>query len=246
MGDELEIPDSAEQLYLARDDDVSEHRPYCQGDVFDSTPIPGVDDGLSLAIVTTHACDMRGDDGVELAEHLHLARVEARPDAPSLREWFKYRPKEMPLPELQGPGAGQFTAWLDLVGRVKTEDLGPRVACLLPYGITILQQRIVNRASRVEIAHQVFHERSAPVFEELDLMEEWIEASHQHGTPRAEAEHAFHEFIREKRKDEPLLQAQLREEGKRPHVARVVRDAINIRFRGGTQPPTTDPSSPLT
>jgi hypothetical protein len=244
MADELEIPDSAEQLYLARGDEVSEHRPFCQGDVFDSTPIPGVDDDPTLAIVTTHACDMRGDDGVELAERLHLARVEARPDPPPLPGWFKHHPKEMPLPELHGPGSEHFTAQLDLVGRVKTTDLGPRIACLLPYGVTILQQRIVNRASRVQIANQVFHERSAPLFEELDLMEEWIEASQGYGTPRADAEHAFHELIREKRKDEPPLQDQLREEGKRPHVARVVREAIAVRFRGGTEFGAVGPAAP--
>lgn len=233
MGDELEVPDSSDQLYLSRGDEVNPHRPFLQGDVFEATTIPGVDGGPSVAIVTTHACDMRGDDGVALAEHLHLARVEEHPDAPkTLKAWFKYMTKEMPLPDLRGLGNGNFSAKLDLVGRVKTSDLalGQRIACLMPYGITILQQRIVNRSSRVQIATRVFQAQSAAVFEEADLMEEWIEASQKVGVPRMDAEKQFDEFLGEKRKGEPKLREQLRDAGKCPYVQRLVDAEIRSRF----------------
>lgn len=229
--DELEVPGSAEQLYLARGDEVNVHRPLLQGDVFDGTRIPGVDDDPALAIITTHACDMRGEDGVQLAEHLHLARVEPRLDPPPLRGWFKYHPREMPLPDLLEEGRGAFTAQLDLVGRARTDELGERIACLDLYGITILQQRIVNRASRVKISKDVFQEQSAPVFAEADLMEEWIEASAANHVPREDAEREFHEFLRADRGSEPRLQDQLRAAEKRPHVRQVVRQEIKKRFR---------------
>lgn len=228
--DELEIPGTADQLYLARADEVSPHRPYFQGDIFDETPIPGVDDEPSLAIITTHACDMRGEDGVQLAAHLHLARVEQRTDPPPLNGWFKYHPREMPLPDLLGEGQDPFTAQLDLVGRARTNGLGNRIACLDLYGITILQQRIVHRASRVKISKDVFQEQSAPVFAEADLMEEWIEASTAMGVPRGDGEREFHEFLRGSRGAEPPLQDQLQKAEKRPHVRQVVRQEIRKRF----------------
>lgn len=228
--DELEIPGSAEQLYLARDDEVSPHRPLLQGDVFDETRIPGVDGEPALAIITTHACDMRGEDGVQLATHLHLARVEPKPDAPALKVWFRGYYAEMPLPDLRGEGRGAYTAQLDLVGRARTDQLGNRVACLDLYGITILQQRIVNRTSRVAISKDRFQEQSAAVFAEAELMEEWIEASAAQEVPRDDAEHEFHEFLRAVRGGEPALQDQLKEVEKRPHVRQVVRQEIKKRF----------------
>lgn len=230
MADELEIPASPEQLYLTRGEDVSPHRPLLQGDVFDSTRIPGVDDQPTLAVVTTHACDMRGSDGVALSEHLHLARVEPRDDAPPIHGWFKYHPGEMPLPDLKGEGQGQFTARLDLEGRAPSAELGNRIACLDPYGITILQQRIVNKKSRVVISKDVFEEQSSAVFEEADLMEEWIEASHGVGVPREDAEYGFHEFLRASRGAEPSLQEQLKDSEKRAHVRHAFRSEVQKRF----------------
>jgi hypothetical protein len=228
--DDLEVPESSEQLYLARGEDVNRHRPFLQGDVFDGTTIPGVDDQPALAIITTHACSMRPGDGVRLAEHLHLARVEARPGAPGIKGWFSGCYGEMPLPDLMGEGQGHFTARLDLIGRASSAWLGNRVACLFPYGITILQQRIVNRLTRVKISKDVFQEQSAPVFEEADLMEDWIEASAALEVPRNEAERSFHEFIRRDRGAEMSLQTQLEDEGKRAHVRQVVREEIAKLF----------------
>jgi hypothetical protein len=231
MADELEIPQTAEQLYRARGHgEISPHRPLLQGDVFVDTPIPGVDEDSALAIITTHACDMRGNDGVSLASAFHVARVSQRQDAPHLRGWFKYFPSEMPLPDLRGAGNGHFTAHLEFVGRTRTEDLGARIACLDNYGITILQQRLAHKATRVVISKDTFMQQSAAIFEEADLLEEWIEASHAAGHPRGDAEREFHELIRANRGQEPPLQAQLRDAEKRSHVRQVVRLEIQKRF----------------
>jgi hypothetical protein len=238
LADELEIPGSADQLYLYRGDEVNPHRPLLQGDVFDQTAIPGVDDNPAMAIVTTHACDMRGEDGVVLAEHLHLARVDLKLDPHPLGYWFRGSFGEMPLPDLLGAGQGAYVANLDLIGRAPTASLGPRVACLDLYGITILQQRIVNRSSRVKISKVQFQEQNAGVFAEAELMEEWIEASDKFGVGRGEAEETFHEFMRKPRGDEPPLQTQLKDEGRRPHVRQVVRQETASRFSDTATGPT--------
>lgn len=136
----------------------------------------------------------------------------------------------MPLPDLLGDGEGTFVASLDLIGRAPTASLGLRVACLDLYGITILQQRIVNRMSRVPISKDRFQEQNSGVFAEAELMEEWNEASDPKGLPRLEAEYAFHEFLRAPRGEEPPLQKQLKDEGKRPHVRQVVRQEKAQRF----------------
>ena len=165
-----------------------------------------------------------------LADHLHVARVQEKENPQPLRAWFRGSFAEMPLPDLLGEGLGSYMANLDLIGRAPTTTLGPRVACLDLYGITILQQRIVNRMSRAKISKDRFEEQNAGVFAEAELMEEWVEASDPQGVPRPDAEFEFHEFLRGDRGDEPSLQNQLKDEGKRPHVRQVVRQEIEKKF----------------
>jgi hypothetical protein len=236
MADELEIPDHADQLFLARGaDEVSSHRPIFQGDVFDNVSIPGVEGEPTLGLVTTYACDMRGD-GAHLSDRIDMVRIEPRAGAPEpmtpgfLRAWFRGNFGQMPLPDLKGEGAGHFMARLELQGRVEVATLGERLACLQPYGICILQQRIVNRSSRVRIAIHVFEDRGGQVFTEADLMEEWFERSDAAAISRETAESDFHNFLTAARGDEPSLQRQLRDEGKRPYVSTIVREELRTRF----------------
>jgi hypothetical protein len=49
-------------------------------------------------------------------------------------------------------------------------------------------------------------------------MEEWFERSDAAGIPREQAESDFHEFLTADLEDEPRLQFQVRDEGKRPYV----------------------------
>ncbi|MDQ4142803.1 MAG: hypothetical protein M3198_03510 [Actinomycetota bacterium] len=80
MTDELEAPGDAQELYLARAEEVSEARPLLTGDVIQSIKIPGVEvEGDS--IILTHPCSMR-KDGVNLADRLLVARVIRSPEVP--------------------------------------------------------------------------------------------------------------------------------------------------------------------
>lgn len=59
---QLERPESEDELYLARGDEVDHYRPVIQGDVFREVAIPGVSEH-EFAMIITHPCTIRGRDG---------------------------------------------------------------------------------------------------------------------------------------------------------------------------------------
>ena len=86
----------------------------------------------------------------------------------------------MPLPEMfRGAADEGFAVMLDLAGRVVTADLlaERRVACLSPYGISLLQQRQVHHLTRYVIPSQDLHATCANVLAEAELLEEWASGS---------------------------------------------------------------------
>jgi hypothetical protein len=85
---ELETPDDPESIYLARLDDVGEHRPTFTGDIY------RLGDG-HMVMILQHPCALRR--GVDLHPRLLVAPVS--PD--SLRSnWAKAPFGTMPLPKL--------------------------------------------------------------------------------------------------------------------------------------------------
>jgi hypothetical protein len=233
MPDELEAPNSPSELYLARGGEVNVNRPLMQGDIFADIEIPGVDDGPGIAAIVTHACSMR-QDGVHLTERLLVGRVEVSPDVP-LRRWASGHYKILPLPEVMGPGGESFALKYDLCGRVASADLeaAERLACLDPFGICLLLQRWVNHQARVIVPTDQFHLACAHVFEEADLVEEWVEAARSAGGDPDAAAVELHNVLRAPRENERSLQESLLDPAKRAHVRRVVRELIKERFGVG-------------
>jgi|SRR5215218_6779094 len=231
MPDRLEAPESPLDLYLARGEEVNVDRPLLQGDVFADIEIPGVDDGPGVAAILTHPCAMRRRDGVHLAERLLVARVEIGPDVPPDR-WAAGHYKILPLPDLLATGSENYALEYDLCGRVDSRLLqeAERLACLDPFGICLLLQRLVHHQARVIVPTSDFHESCAHVFEEADLMEDWIGSARSAGEDVDAAAVELHEFLRAPRKDERCLQDALRDVARRAHVRRVVHERIAERF----------------
>lgn len=191
--DSLEYPESTTDLYLAScAEEVELHRPILTGDVFDTISIPGLQ-GEGLAIVLTHPCSMRRD-GVHLAERLLLARVTEYQEIP-FEKWETNHFKIMPLPGLRGsPHAARFPD----MGLISSDEIegASRVASLTPFGINLLQQRLIWYLTRFVVPTHRLNEACSAVFEEADLCEEWVAALADRGIDVQEALTKFDDWIR--------------------------------------------------
>ena len=222
----LESYGSIEKLYLARGDEVNPLRPLLTGDVVETVDIPGVQEG-ARAVVIAHPCQMRR--GVALDAKILCALVRTHPpvDEPAWATGFYDR---TPFPDLMGDSTlyvGDFTA----VGLVESHELenGRRLACLQHFGVNLLQQRLVNHLTRVEIETDKFDDACAAVLEEADLLEEFRGEVVPVGIDIAEADAGFHDFIRADRDGGKSYQDWLRERQLRPQVRRACRaEALRV------------------
>jgi hypothetical protein len=171
-------------------------------------------------------------DGVHLTERLLVARVEPGPTVPFDR-WPKGHYKILPLPELLSEGGEDYSLHYELCGRVESTNLlaAERVACLDPFGICLLLQRKVHDEARVVVPTADFYDACAHVFEEAELLEDWLSAARSAGEPDLDAVAVeMHDFLRAPRDQERSLQEALLDVAKRAHVRRVVRERIKERF----------------
>lgn len=215
MSQELEKPPTTDSLYLARGDDVSEVRPVLTGDVFEEVEVSEPDGTLSRrsVMVVDHPCSLR-TDGVHLMPKLLVAAVEPREPLGTWRGNFSL----MLLPglELGTSAVRNAAAYFDDGYMISPKQLmaGQRVACLSTYGINLMLQRRVHRASRVVVPTYTFHEANEAVYEEADLIEEWcVQRCEKHQTLLAAAAECV-EWLREivdgTRRQEHLRDAQRR------------------------------------
>lgn len=223
----LETYTAADDLYLARGDEVNPRRPLLTGDVFEHVEIPGVGD-LELAVLCAHPCSMRGPHA-RLADRVLVGAV--RPHAPVHREdWTKGFYDRMPLPALLA--SDDFhVAHLDLVGRARTADLeaSRRVACLSNFGINLLQQRFVWHLTRCAVETHKFHEACSHTLAEADLLEDWNDLLCEAGLSEADASTRFDAFIREAREGGRTRQDDLRDPQRRASVRTACRiEALRI------------------
>jgi len=169
----LETWDTPDQLYSARREEINPLRPLFTGDVFEDVEIPGVQAG-GMAIVVAHPCSMRGREA-RLEPGILTAAMTAGGSV-GKSAWAKGHFGLMPLPDLVEPGR-LCVAELDDIGKASTQRLleSPRIACLSPYGVNLLQQRFIWRLTRFEVPTHKLHEASVHVFEEADLLEEWCD-----------------------------------------------------------------------
>ncbi len=190
----LGSPNSADELYLARGDDVLRQRPIVTGDVF-LTDLFRAEDRTRL-IVMTHPCTMRMD-GVSLRDRLLVAPVGPYQQV-GFAQWRDGYFRVMPLPDLDAAG-GQFAAFLEDLEPVDSIalDVADRVACLTPRGINFLMQRLVFNMTRVAVGTHRFNEACGPVFDEIEIVEEWRDQAAGAALDPAEAATACHEWLRE-------------------------------------------------
>jgi len=229
LAHDLEFPRKPNDLYLAQGSEVSPDRPLMQGDVLDGVEIAGLEDGEGLGVIVTHACSMRR--GAVLAPRLRIARV-IRSKMLEQADWTEGFSRHMLLPWLiPGNLEHHFTASLEDAGIVKSESAMqlPRLACLSPFGITLLQQRVILSASRHIVPTSDLHLVNAPVLAELEMLEDWREAARKNGTSYDEAEAIFDELMSADAGD-GSLRDDLTEPARRSVVRRQIVDVRRERF----------------
>jgi hypothetical protein len=229
----LDRPATADELYLARGDEVEPYRPVLTGDVFSEITIPGVGVPHELGMVISHPCNMRVGD--RLRDNIQMLPIVEYQDVP-LDHWVTgSHARVFLLPEsqlLERPCAARF----DETGMVPSRELTPgrRRICLSERGILLLLQRLVFSLCRADIPIEQFERAIAHVLAEAELLEEWNERLvPAHGADveaalAAEAT-AFDEFMRTV-EGETELRTQLRESHRVPNVRRLVRQEIARRL----------------
>ena len=135
---ELGYPDSVEQLYDARSEEVDVLRPVCQGDIYSGLQIPGFNDDGPLILIA-HPCSMRTGAS---RPRLQACPVRTYQKVP-LKKWTGHG-RVLPLPELR-TDSDHHAGFLIEMGVVEAEALkgATRIATLSREGILFLQQRIV-------------------------------------------------------------------------------------------------------
>jgi len=178
MSDSLAIPANPAELHDARGADIPLSRPLMQGDVLKDVDIPVLETGTGLAMVIMHPCSMR--TGATLRKRLTVVRL-IKHRALQLTHWPDGDYDCMPLPDLMGEDVDDpaFASCFRDVGSVRTIelDLRSRIAILSAPGILYLQQRYVHSATRVVVDLETLSVQMSPVFDELELQEEWVDAA---------------------------------------------------------------------
>lgn len=203
MSESLAVPSKLAEIYDARGDDVPLTRPLMQGDVLADVDIPGFGPGSGLAMIMMHPCSMR--IGPTLRKRLVVARVVSH-QALSLAQWADGNYDYMPLPDLMGEGIDDpaYASCFRDVGSVKTADLDlrRRIAILSARGIVYLQQRHVHSQTRVVVDLETLSAQMLPVFDEIELQEEWVDSALKAGEPASDeiasiqlAEKEFQDFL---------------------------------------------------
>jgi hypothetical protein len=190
----LETYETPEQLYLARGADVNPLRPAMTGDIYDDVEIPGVDD-RGLGAVASHPCAMR--KGAQINDRVLMCRVRPSIAIPSAT-WPKGYYDKMPFPDVIAVGT-LHVAHLDEIGLSPRECIDPsrRTACLLPFGINLLQQRLVWHMTRCAVPTSTFQEAIEHTLVEADLQEEWQDELCAVGVTVEDAGAGFEQFMRE-------------------------------------------------
>jgi hypothetical protein len=168
---ELSCPDSVEQIYDARGEEVDALRPVCQGDVYSGLQMPGFNDDQPLILIA-HPCSMR--TGANLRPRLQACPVRTYQKMP-LRKWTGHG-RVMPLPELRTDSDSQ-AGFLTETGVVDADGLenATRIARLSNDGILFLQQRIVYTLTHTIVGLDTLAKYSAVALEEIELLESWNE-----------------------------------------------------------------------
>ncbi|WP_107955077.1 hypothetical protein [Mycobacterium tuberculosis] len=183
---ELETPDDPESIYLARLEDVGEHRPTFTGDIY------RLGDGR-MVMILQHPCALR--HGVDLHPRLLVAPV--RPD--SLRSnWARAPFGTMPLPKLiDGQDHSADFINLELIDS-PTLPTCERIAVLSQSGVNLVMQRWVYHSTRFAVPTHTYSDSTVGPFDEADLIEEWVTDRVDDGADPQAAEHECASWLDER------------------------------------------------
>lgn len=183
---ELETPDDPESIYLARLEDVGEHRPTFTGDIY------RLGDGR-MVMILQHPCALR--HGVDLHPRLLVAPV--RPD--SLRSnWARAPFGTMPLPKLiDGQDHSADFINLELIDS-PTLPTCERIAVLSQSGVNLVMQRWVYHSTRLAVPTHTYSDSTVGPFDEADLIEEWVTDRVDDGADPQAAEHECASWLDER------------------------------------------------
>lgn len=136
----------------------------------------------------------------------------------------------MPLP---GIGPHKFhVIRFDLLGMVESPVLktADRIACMAVRGINILQQRLIWYFTRFAAPTAQLNQLFTPVFEEVDMQEEWVTNALNIGMEPDIASREFHNWLRENDDSGTRRQDQLRDPQTRPAVRRSMDAELRSRY----------------
>lgn len=253
---ELERPDAAEDLYLARGSEVDFSRPIIQGDIFKGVTIVGVEADYRYAMVIQHPCSMRAGAIVKARLQMHPIIEYAKV---SLGHWGTKHLRVFPLPEMDPTHPDRhFAVSFEEIGMVASKDLAldSRVVCLSELGMLLLQQRQIFNQARTKVETSTLREHEAHIFEEVDLQEDWNRAlvparllAHEDiDTALASEAQEFDAYLCTPAEGggTESLRDRLKAEFQRASVRRQVRQEIAIRAElqnaGSAASPDPDPS----
>ena len=220
----LAAPRDAEELYLARGDDVPLARPLLPGDVLTNVDLD-FDDHDGLVMVVAHPCAMRGRNGI-LVPRITVAPVRAH-DAVRFDKWPDGHYRVLPLLQLHADddSVGRAVHLLELsAARSERLDRAKRILALTDHGVHILQQRLVHSLTRVVVGLDQLQEQSSHVLLEAELEEEWVgELAGEDGPELEQGSTAFAQFMDEGHR------AALLDATRRTDTVRTVRAEIKRR-----------------
>jgi hypothetical protein len=174
MTEELDRPQTVDDLYFDRGNPVAPWRPVMQGDVFRGALVAGLPDDYEFTMITTHPCSMRA--GPALKSRLQGVPVRRRSSPVALDQWISGFIRILPLPKLD-TSERFHAAQLDEAGIIARDQLrlDRRVATLSDTGILLLQQRVVVNLTRVVLKLATLDDQCRHVLEEAELLEQWNE-----------------------------------------------------------------------
>lgn len=227
MPAEMERPPDPRDLYHACGDDIAAARPVLTGDVYETVTVIETDGSTReiTGMVLDHPCSLRVD-GVNLVPRLAVAEVKPAPGA----QWngcFNRMFLPPPFPQAHGE-VKACAAFFDQCYHVSPDQLeaGTRIACLNPFGINLLLQRMVKHSSRLTVETFKFQEANEAVYEEADLIEGWCFEREEDGVKTSEAMAECMDWLHEKlpdgrRRQRLLEDSQFRSTVRREALARI-------------------------
>jgi hypothetical protein len=184
-------PPDWDSIYIARPgDELAAYRPVMTGDVFNRVELYAADGTRKIrnVMVIQHPCAIR-QGAIEIAESILVAVVDDHPFIePSA---WKGHSKLMPLPDFRRETQSRKrhqAAFFDRHYIAHRSQLSDRISALSLSGTNLLLQRWVRYSSGVVVPTYDLDGVVCPVYEEVEIVEEWCETALANGKRQEDAE----------------------------------------------------------